>query len=908
MEKKKYVYNFGDGRADGDGAMKDLLGGKGAGLAEMARIDIPVPPGFTISTEACLHFVRTGGELPPELAAQETEALQLLEQRTGRGFGNADNPLLVSVRSGAKTSMPGMMDTILNLGLNDETVEGMRRLSGDDRFAYDTYRRLLQMFGDVVLGIKHRLFDDELTRLREKRGAETDLELSAGDMQGLVERFKELIREHRGASFPQDPLEQLRLARDAVFRSWDNERAVYYRKLHGIPHDLGTAVNVQAMVFGNQTDDSGTGVGFTRDPSTGAKELYGEFLYKAQGEDVVAGVRTPRPLKELEEQRPELYGEIVKVARRLEEHFGDMQDFEFTFEGERLYLLQTRSGKRTGAAAVRIAVEMVSEELMDTDTALLRVDPLQLGQLLHPRLDPQSPAKVVAKGLGASPGAAVGKIAFDPDEAVRLAEEGTKVLLVRNETSPDDIHGMDVSQGILTATGGMTSHAAVVARGRGKPCVVGCSGLRIREDERRLQIGETTYKSGDELAINGTTGEVLAGEVRTLAPEVGTEFQTLLQWADGRRRMKVRTNADTPQDAETARRFGAQGIGLCRTEHMFFAEDRLSWVQQMILSAGEVELEAAENQEESPPTRAGGRFQEALDRLLPFQRDDFKGIFKAMDGLPVTVRLLDPPLHEFLPNREDLMVEVALMKERGKPAAEIAEKEQILRRLEELHEMNPMMGHRGCRLGVTYPQITAMQTRAIIEAACALKREDIDVLPEIMIPLVGSAAELENQRRIVESVAATVIQESGVSMDYLVGTMIEVPRAALTAAEVARHADFFSFGTNDLTQMTFGFSRDDAGRFLTVYLDQALLPQDPFVALDAAGVGKLVRMASEDGRRERSDLKLGICGEHGGEPSSIFFCHEIGLDYVSCSPFRVPTARLAAAQAVIREEQKSAGG
>ena len=883
----KFVYSFGARDTEGDGSMKETLGGKGAGLAEMARIGIPVPPGYTITTAACIHFAKTG-EVPREVAAQEAQALARLEEETGKRFGDPADPLLVSVRSGAKFSMPGMMDTILNLGLNDATAEALAARSRDERFAYDTYRRLLQMFGDVVLSIPHDLFEGRLKALREAKGAASDLDLDAGDMKTLAGAFLSIIRDHHAEGFPQEPRRQLSLARDAVFKSWNNDRAVYYRRQNGIPDELGTAVNVQTMVFGNQGGVSGTGVGFTRNPATGRKELYGEYLMNAQGEDVVAGVRTPHAIADLAERSPELFGQISDLGALLERHFRDMQDFEFTFERGTLYILQTRAGKRTGAAAVKVAVDLVEEGLIDVDEALLRVAPLQLDQLLHPRIDPDSPAEVIAKGLGASPGAAVGKLVFDPDDAVLWSARKEKVLLVRNDTSPDDIHGMDAAQGILTATGGMTSHAAVVARGMGKPCVAGCSALEIHEEEGWLAVGGKTYRRGDVLAINGTTGEVLSGEVRTLEPEVGDEFRTLLAWADGRRRLGVRTNADTPKDAAQARAFGAEGIGLCRTEHMFFAEERLPWVQKMILSAGE---------------EAGGAsaFKEALDRLLPFQREDFKGILRAMDGCPVTIRLLDPPLHEFLPRREDLMVEVALLKARGD--ADPQDKERVLRRVEELHEWNPMMGHRGCRLGITYPDITAMQTRAIMEAASALVKEGIDVRPEIMIPLVGSAEELKNQRDVVERVVETVREETGARVDVLVGTMIEVPRAALTAGDVARHADFFSFGTNDLTQMTFGFSRDDAGKFLGPYIELGILAEDPFVSLDVAGVGQLVEMAAAKGRAARPGLKVGICGEHGGEPRSIAFCHGIGLDYVSCSPYRVPIARLAAAQARIQEER-----
>jgi pyruvate,orthophosphate dikinase len=800
--------------------------------------------------------------------------------------------------------MPGMMDTILNLGLNDETVKGLEGATGQPRFAYDTYRRLLMMFGDVVLGIERDHFENLMRKKKQEKGTESDLDLDATDLKEIVDFFKNLIRNHHADGFPQDPVKQLNMARDAVFRSWDNQRAKYYRRQHGIPENLGTAVNVQTMVFGNLGPSSGTGVGFTRSPSTGAQELYGEFLTNAQGEDVVAGVRTPRPIGEMKEADPGMYEQIAGLAQKIERHFRDMQDFEFTFEDGKLYFLQTRSGKRTGPAAVKVAVSMVEEGLITKEEAVLRVEPGHLDQLLHPRIDPESPAEVIARGLGASPGAAVGGIVFDPDDAVKAKEEKKKVLLIRGETSPDDIHGMDAAQGILTATGGMTSHAAVVARGMGKPCVVGCSVLDIHEGERTLTIDGKTFREGDQLAINGTTGEVLAGEVRTLEPAVGGESQTLLEWADEIRSLGVRTNADTPRDAKRARDFGAQGIGLTRTEHMFFGEERLPWVQQMILYASAARSAKLSDSPGKAGEEAIGKFQEALDHLLPFQRADFKGIFKAMEGLPVTVRLLDPPLHEFLPNREELMVEIALKKERGE---NVAEREGLLRLVEELHEFNPMMGHRGCRLGITFPEISAMQTRAIIEAACELKKEGVKVFPEIMVPLIGTAEELANQRKVVEEMAGKVMEEMGVQVDYLVGTMVEVPRAALTADEVARVADFFSFGTNDLTQMTYAYSRDDAGKFLRIYVQEGILPGDPFVSIDASGVGKLVEMATKNGRAARPGLKVGICGEHGGDPASIRFCHQVGLDYVSCSPYRVPIARLAAAQARVWEKSGESG-
>jgi pyruvate,orthophosphate dikinase len=898
---KTYVYSFGEGQAEGSGSDRDLLGGKGAGLAEMARIGIPVPPGFTITTEACVHYIRTDGQLPEGLDRQEKEALSLLEKRTGARFGDPENPLLVSVRSGGKYSMPGMMDTVLNLGLNDKTVAGLEKRTDNARFAYDTYRRLIMMFGDVVLGIERDHFENLMRKKKQEKGVESDLDLDATDLKELTDSYKDLTARQHPDGFPQDPMTQLHMARDAVFRSWNNPRAKFYRKDHGIPESLGTAVNVQTMVFGNLGPTSGTGVGFTRNPATGVDELYGEFLYNAQGEDVVAGVRNVKPIRELKDDRPELYEQIYGMAKKLEKHFRDMQDFEFTFEDKELFMLQTRSGKRTGPAAVKAAVDMVQEGLIDKTEAVLRVEPAQLDQLLHPRIDPDSPAEIIAKGLGASPGAAVGGIVFDPDDAVKAKEQKKKVLLIRNETSPDDIHGMDAAQGILTATGGMTSHAAVVARGKGKPCVVGCATLQIDEKERTLKIGGNVFREGDSLAINGTTGEVLAGEIRTVEPAVGGESQTLLQWADEIRALGVRTNADTPKDAQKAREFGAAGIGLCRTEHMFFGEERFPWVQQMILYASAARNAKLSESPDREGQEAMHKFQEALDHLLPFQREDFYGLFKAMEGLPVTVRLLDPPLHEFLPNREELMVEVALKKSKGE---DVSEKEALLKLVEELHEFNPMMGHRGCRLGITFPEISAMQSRAIIEAACQLKKEGVKVLPEIMVPLIGTAEELANQRKVVEEVAGKVMEEMGVPLEYLVGTMIEVPRAALTADEVAKVADFFSFGTNDLTQMTYAYSRDDAGKFLRIYVGEDILPGDPFVSIDTTGVGQLVDMATQKGRASRPNLKVGICGEHGGDPASIAFCHKVGLDYVSCSPYRVPIARLAAAQAKVKAEEE----
>jgi pyruvate, orthophosphate dikinase len=934
---EKMVYYFGSDGTEGKGDMRDTLGGKGAALAEMCLTGIPVPPGFTISTQVCNLFYSMGGKLPESYDGQQVESLRKLEEAQGKKLGDPNDPLLVSVRSGAKFSMPGMMDTILNLGINDESVKGLAAKTGNNRFAFDSYRRFLQMFGDVVLGIPKDTFEKRLTAMKQAKGVEVDLDLDENDLISLVAEYKGIIEDLSGNPFPQDPLTQLNMARNAVFQSWYNDRAVFYRKQNNIPDDLGTAVNVQAMVFGNMGDNCATGVGFTRNPATGEKEFYGEYLRNAQGEDVVAGTRTPRPILELEADMPKVYGELREITNRLELHYRDIQDFEFTVQDGTLFMLQTRSGKRTAQAAVKIAVDMVAEGLITKEEALLRVDPTSLDQLLHPRIDESASYKVLARGLAASPGAAVGRIAFDPDDAVTMALEleddglEKKVVLVRRETSPDDIHGMSSAIGILTATGGMTSHAAVVARGMGKSCVAGCSAAVIHEEENTLKIGDVTLGKGDFISLNGSTGDVIAGKVATIEPEVADEFRVFMEWADKERRLGVRTNADTPDQAEMARRFGAEGIGLCRTEHMFFAEDRLPYVQQMIiyapivkklnaeLSRKKIERESAVGEylaalnteiEKLEKNIVGpqAKYQEALDIILPFQREDFYGILKAMKDLPVTIRTLDPPLHEFLPKREELMVEIALMKERKAPQADIDEKTELLGRVEDLSEVNPMLGHRGCRLGIAYPEITIMQARAIIEAAVQLAKEKIKVYPEIMIPLVGSATELAHQRNAVERIARQIVDESGVKVDYLIGTMIEVPRAALTADQVAAHADFFSFGTNDLTQMTFGFSRDDAGKFLPEYVDEKILPHDPFVSLDRTGVGQLVKMAVEKGRGVKEGLKTGICGEHGGDPYSVEFCHRVGLNYVSCSPFRVPIARLAAAQAVINEKAEGGAG
>ncbi len=932
---EKMVYFFGPQGTEGTGQMRDLLGGKGAGLAEMSRAAIPVPPGFTITTRACNIFYACNGKLPEGYLLQQQAALKRLEESQGRRLGDPDDPLLVSVRSGAKFSMPGMMDTILNLGLNDRSVLGLAQRTRNPRFAYDSYRRFLQMFGSVVLNIPKDLFETAMQDLKAQRGVHLDLDLSAEDLQRLVRVFQEIIARVAGRPFPQDPLQQLDMARDAVFRSWYNDRAVFYRRQHQIPDDLGTAVNIQAMVFGNKGESCATGVGFTRNPATGEKIFYGEYLRNAQGEDVVAGIRTPQPIQGLGEEMPDVFQELQRIALRLERHYRDVQDFEFTVEEGRLFMLQTRSGKRTAQAAVKIAVDLVAEGVIDQNEALLRVDPASLDQLLHPRFDPHAAFEVLARGLAASPGAAVGRIVFEPAEAVALAEQrGSKkgaahVILVRGETSPDDIHGMAAADGILTATGGMTSHAAVVARGMGKCCVVGCSAAEIDEEQGTLRLGDVVIRRGDFLSLNGSTGEVLRGQVPTIEPEVADEFRTFMEWADQRRRLRVRTNADTPDQASTARRFGAEGIGLCRTEHMFFAEERLPYVQKMILYAPRVKaLEAEITRRRRELETAVGKvrerledevrqieeqlceprreYQDAIDHILPFQREDFYGILKAMHDLPVTIRTLDPPLHEFLPRRDDLRVEVALLKERHATPAELAEKEKILDLVEGLSEANPMLGHRGCRLGIAYPEITAMQAQAVLEAAVRLTGEGVQVYPEIMIPLVGMVREFEHQRRVVDRVAREVMGRAGVTVAYTVGTMIEVPRAALTAGEIGQRADFFSFGTNDLTQMTFGFSRDDAGKYLPGYLAEGILESDPFVSLDVQGVGQLVSFAVSQARSVNPKIKLGICGEHGGDPPSIGFCDRAGLDYVSCSPFRVPIARLAAAQAAIRAAQPAA--
>jgi len=882
----KYVYMFGGGCANGNAQMKDLLGGKGAGLAEMTNVGLPVPPGFTIATSACRHFFSHPDSTNPELDRQTDEALSRLEQMTGQRFGDPDKPLLVSVRSGAKFSMPGMMDTILNLGLNDTTVTGLARQTANPRFARDCYRRFIQMFGNVVLEIRKEKFDAIFEALKKQRKVRLDTDLDARTLAHMVKRYKKLVEKETGKPLPQDPRQQLRMAREAVFNSWNNPRARTYRSLYDIPDDLGTAVNVQAMVFGNLGERSGTGVGFTRNPATGEKEFYGEFLMNAQGEDVVAGVRTPLPLVELRHILPEVYERLCQISDRLERHYRDMQDYEFTIQEGTLYMLQTRSGKRTGRAALKIAVDMVHEGLITPEEAVLRVEPAQLEQLLHPIIDETHKLPLLAKGLPASPGAAVGQVVFTADEAALLGKK-KPVILVRPETVPDDIHGMEAAVGILTSRGGMTSHAAVVARGMGKCCVVGCETIRINKHMHLFSVEGRVIKQGDWISLDGTTGQVFLGQARTIAPDPQRgEFAEFMRWADERRRLRVRANADIPRDAMVARRNGAEGIGLCRTEHMFLGEDRLPHVQAMILAREERQR------------------RKALAKLLPMQRKDFKGLFRVMAGLPVTIRLLDPPLHEFLPNRETLLVEIERLKAQAKKKTrKLREKEKLLERVEELHEFNPMLGHRGCRLGISYPEVSEMQVRAIFEAACEVAADGVQVFPEVMIPLVGHVREFELQRDIVVKVAEQVFTKKGRKVPYLVGTMIELPRAALTADEIAVAAEFFSFGTNDLTQTTFGFSRDDTARIIQDYQRLGIFKTDPFQVIDHRGVGELVRVGTERGHKARPNLKVGICGEHGGDPKSIEFCHQVGLDYVSCSPYRVPVARLAAAQAAVKERQ-----
>jgi len=915
----KYVYLFANGKADGHGAMKDLLGGKGAGLAEMTNAALPVPPGFTITTEACNAYYDVGAKFPEGMWEQVLAAMKQVEAATGKKFGDPANPLLVSVRSGAKFSMPGMMDTVLNLGLNGETLKGMAALTSNERFAYDAYRRFIQMFGKIVLGIDGELFEHALTEAKRRVHAKLDTDLTAQNLKDVCKEFLEIIRSHTGSEFPTDPYKQLEESVKAVFRSWNGDRAIAYRRREKIPDNLGTAVNVVTMVFGNMGNDSGTGVAFTRNPATGERALFGDYLANAQGEDVVAGIRTPKHIDELKRDMPEIYKQFAEVATKLERHYKDMQDLEFTVERGKLWMLQTRNGKRTGPAAVRIAVEMVREGLIDEKLALTRIPAGDIDQLLHKMVDPKAKSNVITKGINASPGAASGRVVFTPQDAEAWAAKGEKVILVRRETSPEDVRGMDAALAILTSTGGPTSHAAVVARGWGKPCIVGAGAIAINYAKNEFTVDKIVVKRGDWITIDGTSGQVTTGQATLIDPELGEDFHQLMAWADKYRRLGVRANADTPADARVARNFGAQGIGLCRTEHMFFEGNRIDFMRQMILGSldfkriekelSNVEADLAKSV--SPKRRK--EFNEArkslkkqmeepnrlyrggLNELLKLQRKDFEGIFQAMDGLPVTIRTLDPPLHEFLPHTEEDTKKLARkLKVRG---------QYLWERVQSLHEANPMLGHRGCRLGVVYPEITEMQARAIFEAAANCQKRGVKVLPEIMIPLVADVTELKLQADTVRRVAAEVSKKTGQEIKYLVGTMIELPRAALTADRIAREAEFFSFGTNDLTQTTYGISRDDSGKFLPYYVEHKVFRDDPFQILDQEGVGQLVKLGTERGRSTRPDLKVGICGEHGGEPSSVVFCHKVGLSYVSCSPYRVPIARLAAAQAALGSDQ-----
>ncbi|MFZ0337242.1 MAG: pyruvate, phosphate dikinase [Terracidiphilus sp.] len=883
---EQYVYSFGGGKADGNGKMKDVLGGKGAGLAEMTNAGLPVPPGFTIQTEACREYMR--GNVSPKIDEEILAALEKLEQLQGQKLGKGENPLLVSVRSGAKFSMPGMMDTILNLGLNDKAVEALAKRSDNPRFAYDSYRRLIQMFGDVVLDVPKKKFEHIFDSVKAAKKVKYDYDLQPDALQKIIAEYKKLIKKETGKDFPQDPLDQLFAARDAVFRSWQNDRAKTYRRINHIDDSIGTAVNVQAMVFGNLGENSGTGVGFTRNPATGEHVFFGEYLMNAQGEDVVSGVRTPNPISELEQGMPKVYDQLKDITRRMEKHYRDMQDFEFTIQDGVLYMLQTRNGKRTGLAAVRVAIDMVREGLITQEEAIFRVEPNQLYDFLVPRLiEKGEKIEVLATGLPASPGAAVGQIVFTAEEAVKQHQKGAykSIVLVRGETTPEDIAGMEVADGILTSRGGMTSHAAVVTRGMGKCCVAGAGDCVVDEAKKELRVKGKTFKQGDYLSLDGTTGRVIAGQLKTLdAQPDDPDLVKFMSWVDPVRRLRVRANADIPRDAKTARAFGAEGIGLCRTEHMFFAEDRIEHMRTMILATNEKDRRVA------------------LKKLLPMQRADFIGLFKAMESLPVTIRLLDPPLHEFLPKREDLLVEIQHLEDTKPRSPKLKELRPLLARVEELHEQNPMLGLRGCRLGITFPEITEMQARAIIEAAVSVKSKGGEPHPEIMIPLIGSIEEMRNQSAIVRRVADEVFKEKGVKVDYMVGTMIELPRAALTADQIAEEAEFFSFGTNDLTQTTYGISRDDINNFLPAYLKLGIFKQDPFATLDQVGVGQLIKGAVAKGRNTRPKLKVGICGEHGGDPESVKFCHKIDLNYVSCSPFRLLTARLAAAQAALEEK------
>ena len=873
MNNKKYVYLF----KEGNETMRNLLGGKGANLAEMTILGIPVPQGFVVTTEACNKYYNDGKVISEEVLEQIQNHIAKLEEITGKKFGSLENPLLVSVRSGARVSMPGMMDTILNLGLNDEAVEVVAKQTNNPRFAYDSYRRFVQMFSDVVMGVEKRLFENIIDEMKEARGVHYDTELTADDLKELVVKFKDLYKKEMKKDFPQDPKEQLVEAITAVFRSWDNPRAIVYRRLNDIPGEWGTAVNVQEMVFGNKGDTSGTGVAFSRNPATGEKGIYGEYLMNAQGEDVVAGIRTPLSITKLNEQNPALYKQFIDIVNKLENHYKDMQDMEFTIEEGKLFFLQTRNGKRTAQAALKIAVDLVSEGMLSKEEAILKVEPKQLDSLLHPTFEASAlkNTKEIAKGLPASPGAACGKIAFTAEEAKERAEKGEKVVLVRLETSPEDIEGMIAAEGILTVRGGMTSHAAVVARGMGTCCVAGCGELKVDEEKRTLEVGGKVYTDKDYISIDGSTGNIYGEAIKTVTPEISGYFATFMSWADEIRKLQVRTNADTPRDTKQAVEFGAEGIGLCRTEHMFFDEDRIMPMREMIVAKTEEER------------------RRALGKLLPMQKGDFKAMYEALEGRPATIRFLDPPLHEFVPHSDEEIRELA-----GQMSLDF---DELKATVEGLHEFNPMLGHRGCRLAVTYREIAEMQTRAVIEAAIEVKNEKgYDIVPEIMIPLVGEVKELKFVKDIVDSTAKAVMNEKGVTLEYHVGTMIEIPRAALTADEIAKEAEFFSFGTNDLTQMTFGFSRDDAGKFLNDYYERKIYEQDPFAKLDQVGVGQLVKMAAEKGRATRPSIKLGICGEHGGDPSSVEFCHNVGLDYVSCSPFRVPLARLAAAQAQVK--------
>jgi len=879
----KFVYMFDEG----NGVKKEILGGKGANLAEMTRIGLPVPYGFTISTEACNSYYNAGKSISSEVEFQIVESLKKLEEKTSKKLGDPSNPLLVSVRSGAVHSMPGMMDTVLNLGMNDETVKGMAELTENPRFAYDSYRRFIQMFSDVVLHVDSFYFEQLLEETREAKGYDSDPQMRAEDWQEVIKEYKNIVKKHAKRPFPEDPTEQLFLSISAVFDSWNNQRAIVYRRLQKIPGHLGTAVNIQSMVFGNMGDDSGTGVAFTRNPSTGEAKLYGEYLINAQGEDVVAGIRTPQPIATLENEMPAVYRQFIDTCNLLEKHYKDMQDIEFTVERGQLFILQTRTGKRTAEAAIRIAVELVQEGVINKKEALLRIDPDQLNQLLHRRIDDSYERKQLAKGLPASPGAATGQVVFNADEAERLAKDGKKVILIRPETTPDDIHGIVAAQATVTSRGGMTSHAAVVARGMGKACICGCEALKIDLKSQYFKVGNTTINQGDVITIDGSTGEIMVGEIPMIEPQLSNEFQMLLAWSDEERKLEVRANADNPEDARKALEFGAEGIGLCRTEHMFMDTNRILIVQDMIL---------AETYEER---------EKALSKLLVMQQEDFEGIFEAMQGSPVTIRLLDPPLHEFLPDKEELLVEVTKLQLTNGNSKELIDKEHLLRKVQQLHEFNPMLGHRGCRLGMIHPEIYIMQAKAIFYAITKVKQKGIDVKPEIMIPLVGHVNELKEMRQLVMYAGLQVQEETWQEYKYPIGTMIEVPRAALTADQIAEEADFFSFGTNDLTQTTFGYSRDDAeGKFLQAYIENKVLPENPFASLDQEGVGKLVEMSVKLGRETKTGLKTGICGEHGGEKDSIQFCHDIGLDYVSCSPYRVPLARLAAAQANIRNKQK----